>query len=61
MRTEKGKGDVVKAFRAVFALESGGGNIEVKATDKEKAWKILEKIEPKAFQMVKSFEEIGYC
>lgn len=58
---EKEKDTDLTTFRAVFALEVGGGKIEIKAKNKQGAWEILKKIEPKAFLMIKSFEEIGCC
>jgi len=61
MRSEKEKDTDLMTFRAIFALEVGGGRIEIKAKNKKGAWEILKKIEPKAFLMIKSFEEIGCC
>jgi hypothetical protein len=61
MRSEKRKDSDLTIFRAIFALEVGGGEIEIKAKNKQGAWEILKKIEPKAWLMIKSFEEIGCC
>lgn len=61
MRSEKDKDANLTVFRAIFALEAGGGKIDISAKDKQRAWKILEKLEPKAFSMIKSFEEVECC
>ncbi len=62
MRTEEKKRAAdLTVFRAVFALEEGGGEIKIEAEDKNRAWKILEKIDPKAYQKVKNIEEVEVC
>ncbi len=61
MRSEKNKDADLTVFRAIFALEVGGGKIDIFAKDKKRAWKILKKLEPRAFLMIKSFEEIECC
>lgn len=62
MRTEEKKRVAdMTVFRAVFALEEGGGEIKIEAEDKNRAWKILEKINPAAYQKVKTIEEVGAC
>ena len=61
MRSEKDKDANLVVFRAIFALEAGGGKIDVLAKNKQGAWKILKKLEPRAFLMIKSFKEIECC
>lgn len=61
MRSEKNKDTDLTVFRAIFALEAGGWKIDISAKDKRGAWKLLMKLEPRAFSMIKSFEEIECC
>lgn len=61
MRSERNKDTDLTIFRAIFALEVGGGKIDISAKNKQSAWEMLKKLEPKAFLMIKSFEEIECC
>jgi hypothetical protein len=48
-------------FRAIFALEKGGGQIEIRAEDHKKAWALLKEVEPDAWDKIKTFEAIEAC